>query len=109
MVALSRTMAGPFRAEQMISLEHSQALADQGTASVDAALLPTDAALAQWPDVCLSDVMAYYLRQGQPVFVPRAPTSGCGKRCTAERRVLGVGRVMDDGRVAPKRLVNDSG
>jgi len=108
-VALRRTMAGPFRAEQMISLEHLQALAEQGAASLDAALLPMEAALAQWPDVCLSDDMAYYLRQGQPVFVPRAPTSGWVKLCTADRRFLGVGRVMDDGRVAPKRLVNDSG
>src|SRR3569623_266986 len=108
-VALRRAMAGPFRAEQMISLEHLQALAEQGAASLDAALLPMEAALAQWPDVCLSDDMAYYLRQGQPVFVSRAPTSGWVKLCTADRRFLGVGRVMDDGRVAPKRLVNDSG
>src|SRR3569833_1189852 len=108
-VALRRTMAGPFRAEQMISLEHLQALAEQGAASLDAALLHMEAALAQWPDVCQSDEMAYYLRQGHPVFVQRAPTSGWVKLCTADRRFLGVGRVMDDGRVAPKRLVNDSG
>lgn len=103
--ALRRTAAGPFRAQEMLSLEQLQALADEGTAALDAALLPMDAALAHWPDVCLSDDMAYYLRRGQPVFVPRAPTSGWVKLRTADRRFLGVGCVLDDGRVAPKRLV----
>lgn len=103
--ALRRTGAGPFLAQQMITLEQMQTAAERGMDALDALLLPMDAALAQWPDVCLSDDMAYYLRQGQPVFVPRAPTSGWVKLRTADRRFLGVGQVMEDGRVAPKRLV----
>lgn len=104
--ALRRTAAGPFCAQQMITWEQLQTVAEQGLGALDAVLLPMDAALEQWPDVCLSDDMAYYLRQGQPVFVPRAPTSGWVKLRTTDRRFLGVGRVMEDGRVAPKRLVN---
>ncbi len=103
--ALRRTAAGPFKAEQMLSVETLQAAAEQGFAALDALLLPMDTALESWPDVCLSEDMAYFLRQGQPVFVPRAPTSGWVKLRTADRRFLGVGRVLEDGRVAPKRLV----
>jgi len=104
---LRRTAAGPFRAQQMIDMERLQALAEQGMEALDEVLLPMETALAQWPDICLSDEMAYYVRQGQPVFVPRAPTSGWVKLRTSDRRFLGMGQVMDDGRVAPKRLVSE--
>src|SRR3569623_2114540 len=104
---LRRTAAGPFRAQQMIDMERLQALAEQGMEALDEVLLPMEAALAQWPDICLSDEMAYYVRQGQPVFVPRAPTSGWVKLRTSDRRFLGMGQVMDDGRGAPKRLVSE--
>ena len=103
--ALRRTAAGPFQADQMIGMETLETTAEQGFAALEALLLPMDAALESWPDVCLSEDMAYFLRQGQPVFVPRAPTSGWVKLRTADRRFLGVGRVLEDGRVAPKRLL----
>lgn len=104
--ALRRTAAGPFQASQMVDLETLQAAAEQGLAALADFLLPMDAALEKWPDVCLSEDMAYFVRQGQPVFVPKAPTSGWVKLRTADRRFLGVGRVLEDGRVAPKRLVS---
>lgn len=104
--ALRRTAAGPFQASQMVGLETLQAAAEQGLAALADFLLPMDAALEKWPDVCLSEDMAYFVRQGQPVFVPKAPTSGWVKLRTADRRFLGVGRVLEDGRVAPKRLVS---
>ena len=45
-----------------------------------------------------------YLRQGQPVLVPKAPTQGWVRVYHAER-FLAVGEVQDDGRIAPKRLM----
>ena len=104
---LRRTAAGPFRSQQMITLERLRALAEGGMEVLDDALLPMETALMEWPDICLSDEMAYYVRRGQPVFVPRAPTSGWVRLSTSDRRFLGMGQVMDDGRVAPKRLVNE--
>lgn len=104
--ALRRTAAGPFQADQMVGMGTLQAAAEQDLATLGSFLLPMDAALEQWPDVCLSEDMAYFLRQGQPVFVPKAPTSGWVKLRTADRRFLGVGCVLEDGRVAPKRLVS---
>ncbi len=106
--ALRRTAAGPFQASQMVDMETLQAAAEQGLAVLERFLLPMDTALEKWPDVCLSEDMAYFLRQGQPVFVPKAPTSGWVKLRTADRRFLGVGCVLEDGRVAPKRLVSGS-
>jgi tRNA pseudouridine55 synthase len=103
---LRRTATGPFRGEQMVSLAQLEALAVEDFASLERLLLPMEAALEHWPEVCLSDDLAFYLRQGQAVFVPRAPTQGWVKLRTADQRFLGVGRILDDGRVAPKRLIS---
>ena len=103
---LRRTATGPFRGEEMVSLAQLEEAAAEDVASLERYLLPMESALDQWPEVCLSDDLAFYLRQGQAVFVPRAPTQGWVKLCTADQRFLGVGHVLDDGRVAPKRLVS---
>ncbi len=68
-------------------------------------LLPSDAAVLQWPAVKLSGDVSYYLRLGQPVMVPHAPTDGW-VRLYGNGAFLGVGEVLDDGRIAPRRLVD---
>jgi tRNA pseudouridine55 synthase len=40
------------------------------------------------------------------VLVPRAPTAGLVRLYSTQRRFLGVGEVLDDGRVAPRRLLD---
>ena len=106
---LRRTATGPFRAEQMASLAQLETAAAEGLAALDRFLLPMESALEHWPEVCLSDDLAFYVRRGQAVFVPRAPTQGWVKLRTADQRFLGMGRVLDDGRVAPKRLISGAG
>lgn len=108
-IVLRRTATGPFRAEQMVTMAQLEEAAVAGVETLDRFLLPIETALENWPDVCLSDDLAFYLRQGQAVFVPRAPTQGWVKLRTADQRFLGVGRVLDDGRVAPKRLIGGAG
>jgi tRNA pseudouridine55 synthase len=103
---LRRIATGPFVSGQMVSAEQLHAAAAEGFAALDGLLLPMEAALEQWPEVCLSDDLAFYLRQGQAVFVPRAPTQGWVRLRTADQGFLGMGRVLDDGRVAPKRLIS---
>jgi tRNA pseudouridine55 synthase len=51
---------------------------------------------------------AHYLMQGQPVQVSRAPTEGWVQLleiAEEEDIFLGVGEVLADGRIAPRRLV----
>ncbi|MAT84361.1 MAG: tRNA pseudouridine(55) synthase TruB [Gammaproteobacteria bacterium] len=106
-VALRRLSAGPFTEQDMVTFETLEAALEQG--SLDPFLLPVASAVGDWPEITLSDDTAYYLRQGQPVLVPQAPSSGWVR--LSERldegatRFLGVGEVLDDGRVAPRRLV----
>ena len=42
---------------------------------------------------------------GQPVLVPQAPTEGMVRLYDSGDVFLGVGEILDDGRVQPKRLV----
>jgi tRNA pseudouridine55 synthase len=102
---LRRIEAGPFGAEQMVSLAELEERADDGLESLDEVLLPIEAAVAHWPDVRLPEGVAYYIRRGQPVLVPHAPTEGWVRIFAGEDRFLGIGEVLDDGRVAPRRLL----
>lgn len=102
---LHRTRAGPFDATQMVTIDLLEAVAKEGLERLDALLQPMDSALAQWPDVLLAEDAAYFVRQGQAVRVSQAPAGEWVKLYTRQRAFLGVGRVLDDGRVAPKRLV----
>lgn len=103
---LRRTRSGPFNVEDARTLDDLEALAEEGMDALDAILLPMETALDEWPNVSLPDDVAYYLRMGQPVMVPHAPTRGLVRIYGRGRDFLGVGEVLSDGRIAPRRLVN---
>jgi len=103
--ALRRTGVGPFPMEGIIDAPTLEKAAEQGVDALDQLLLPMESAVSDWPDVCLSDDAAYYLRQGQAVLVPKAPTDGWVRLYAGEGLFLGVGQIQDDGKVAPKRLM----
>jgi tRNA pseudouridine55 synthase len=104
-VGLRRNGVGPFDDSNMIDMEALEATAAQGHHALDQLLLPMESGLAQWPDVRLTSDAAFYLRQGQPVLVPRAPTTGWVRLYEGDSRFLGMGEILDDGRVAPRRLM----
>jgi tRNA pseudouridine55 synthase len=103
--ALRRTVVGPFEASQMVSLADLEALAETGLEALDGVLVPMEGALSDWPAVSLPENAAYYLKKGQPVLVPRSPTRGWVRLYAAQGHFLGVGEVLDDGRIGPRRLV----
>jgi tRNA pseudouridine55 synthase len=105
--ALRRRAAGPYDESDLISFSVLEAAVEEG--SLDPFLQPTSSAVQGWPEVRLTDNTAYYLRKGQPVIVPHAPTSGWVRLAEVaddeSTRFIGVGEILDDGRVAPRRLV----
>lgn len=104
--ALRRTGVGALEGFPTYSLEALETLAgEQGLAALDELLIPMDAALPDWPEVRLSEDASFYLCKGQPVFVPKLKNSGLVRLYQGETRFLGLGTVLDDGRVAPKRLL----
>jgi len=102
---LRRTGSGPFREDEMVTMEELEKLAAAGSAALDRRLLSIDTVIREMPRVEMAETVAYYLRQGQPVIIPHAPTEGMLRIYTEDREFLGVGEVLDDGRIAPRRLV----
>ena len=103
-VALRRTGVGPYTDYPMYTMDELERVAAQGQSALDALLLPVDTALADWPEVRVSADSAFYLRQGQAVLVPKAPTSGWVRIFHGDQ-FLALGEVQDDGRIAPRRLM----
>ena len=107
--ALRRTAAGPFDESTMVSLDTLEVLAEREEyAPLDALLQPLDAALGDLPLVEVSEAGGFYIRQGQPVMVPNSPCSGMVRMGLETGEFLGIGEILDDGRVAPRRLIAES-
>jgi tRNA pseudouridine55 synthase len=103
---LRRTGVGPYDDRSMVSLDQVRhAFSEKLFQEMDDWMLPLESALAEWPQVELSADATFYMKQGQPILVPNAPTSGWVRLYTNETDFLGVGQILDDGRVAPKRLM----
>lgn len=104
--SLRRTQVGDFDLQNSVSLEKlEETLAESGFTGIDEMLLPSETAIADWPGLNLSEDAAYYLKQGQAVLVPKAPTEGWVRLYEGQDHFLGIGCILDDGRVAPKRLI----
>jgi len=105
---LRRTGVGPFLEQEsrFTTLEEvERCVPAEGFEVLDALLLPLESALGHWPPVRLSADAAFYLRQGQAVLVPRAPTQGLVRLYDPSQKFIGVGCILDDGKVQPKRLL----
>lgn len=101
---LRRLGVANYLAEQMVSLETLQSLS---SAECEQKLLSLDSLLNEWPIVEISQAAAYYLYRGQAVLLPNLPKQGFMRLLLQEsRRFIGVGEILEDGRIAPRRLVD---
>ncbi len=64
-----------------------------------------DSLLTGLPAVRLTSLAAHYLCQGQAVTARHGLAPGWVRLYEEERRFIGLGEVLDDGRVAPRRLL----
>ena len=104
---LRRLQAGIFRIEDCITPAALQAgYAEGGLEAIDALLRPADQAIEHLPRVDLSADSALYVRQGQAVMVRPAPASEL-VRLYDNNEFIGIGGMLDDGRVAPRRLIKE--
>jgi tRNA pseudouridine55 synthase len=100
--SLRRTAVGEFSLAEAYPLESLENLPDERLSEV---LLPMDRIVAGLPSVQLNEELDFYLRRGQPVLIPKAPTQGWVRLYARQTVFRGVGEVLDDGRVAPRRLL----
>jgi len=103
---LYRNGVSKFTSDQMVSMETILERANHGNEALDDLLLPIDSIIGDMPQVTLNGAITRYIENGQPVMVPQAPTEGYLRIYNENHDFIGIGEVLDDGRVAPKRLVN---
>ena len=106
--ALRRLRAGPFEIADSLTMAEVTGFKEQAQTVMDQALLSVSAAVSDWPRSVLSELTASYLMQGQPVQVPNSPVSGwvsLFSEVEDDSNFIGVGEILDDGRIAPRRLV----
>ncbi len=110
-VGLRRLASGPFSLNQALTLEELEILLqNKGFDGLDRSLLPVAEIVSDWPALEVPDMTAAFFKQGQAVQIAKAPTAGWVRifsEATANRALefLGVGEILEDGRVTPKRLV----
>ena len=108
--ALHRVQSGPFEESQTLTLEALEELAaDQEPTQLDHLLLPVDTAVADRMLVELDDLSAGYFQLGQSVMSNKAFRQGQEGDIVRVFRhggtFLGIGKVTEEGKVAPKRLI----
>lgn len=102
--ALRRIGAGPYDAGDLVTMDDIESCAKDGHAALDRLLRPLDTALPDWPKVDCDPDTGFYLLNGQAVQVPNAPASGAVRLYQEGTGLIGLGEILPDGRVAPKRL-----
>ncbi len=106
LTALERTEVGDFTLAQSLTFEQLQAVIDSsGFEGLDQQLISPEEAVNHLPLVELHAGEGYYVRLGQAIFVPNAPLEGLVRIKEGEGDFIGIGEMLDDGRMAPKRLV----
>jgi tRNA pseudouridine55 synthase len=100
---LRRPFVNPYQQQKMYTFEELEALPKDTLLKT---LLPVETSLHAFTAIHLSTSAAFYMRMGQPVMVSQLPKSGLVRMYSENDRFLGVGEVLDDGRVAPRRLVS---
>jgi tRNA pseudouridine55 synthase len=106
--ALRRLRAGPFDIDASFTLPELIDRKENADGELDELLLSARSAVRDWPCSVLSALTASYLMQGQSVQVPNSPRSGwvsLFQEVEDDANFIGVGEILDDGRIAPRRLV----
>ncbi|MBL4819492.1 MAG: tRNA pseudouridine(55) synthase TruB [Gammaproteobacteria bacterium] len=105
---LKRTQAGVFTESESVTIQHLREIRDSSEtedfSGLDEYLIDMDAAISDLPEVILPEVSAGWVKQGQAVLVRHLPEQGLVRLYQGEV-FIGIGHILDDGRVAPRRMI----
>ena len=104
--ALRRMSVAGFTEDQMVSMDALERMAED-PAGLARLLLPVDAGLVSMPSAALTNDEAYYFCHGHPVGHGGA-FEGLVRVYDQRSAFLGVGEVLPDGRITPRRLFIES-
>jgi len=102
LLALRRLEAGMFNIAQAKTIEQLTAMSAE---ELQHALIAIDSPLQAFPAVCLSELQTVAIKYGQSVQLVAASIEGT-VRLYHDEVFLGLGEMLLDGKIAPKRLFN---
>ena len=102
MIGLRRTETAGYLLSQAVTIEQLETMLIEARKDL---LLPVDSAIENLPKVILNSDAAYYLMQGQAVWQAGKVPNGNLRLYDEQNHFLGLGGLQDDGKIAPKRLM----
>ncbi len=102
LIGLRRTETAGYVLSQAIAIEQLETLSIEVR---DALLLPVDSAIEGLPVVTLNADAAYFIMQGQSVWMAGKIPNSDLRLYDEKNSFLGLGFLQDDGKIAPKRLM----
>lgn len=105
LIGLRRTATANYKISQAVTLEQFEAMSNEERL---AALAPPDSAVQYLPAIVLNNDSSFYLLQGQAVWRSGVIPSGLLRLYNEQQVFLGLGELQDDGKIAPKRLMQQA-
>jgi len=102
LIGLRRTETAGYLLPQAISIEQLECMSIEAR---DALLLPVDSAIDSVPKIILNADAAYYMMQGQSVWLAGKIPNSDLRLYDENNSFLGLGFLQADGKIAPKRLI----
>ena len=108
LIVLRRTATADYQLRDAVTIDQLEAMS---MTEKDAQLLTVDSSLQGFPQITISMDAAFYLLQGQSIWQSGAITKNIRpqdefKIYDDSGRFLGLGKLLEDGKIAPKRLLN---
>jgi tRNA pseudouridine55 synthase len=102
---LRRSAVTPFQQEKMYTLEELEEIRQsQGLEALRRQMLPLESSVQNHPAIHLTTAATFYLRMGQPVVATHIRTKGLIRLFSDNGEFIGIGEMLEDGRVTPRRL-----
>jgi len=106
---LHRSAVSPYQESTMYTMaELEEIVKQQGKQALRQYLLPLETSVQSFPALHLTTAAVFYLRMGQPVMASHVRTKGLIRLYSDDGQFMGIGEMLDDGRVTPKRLLGYS-
>lgn len=102
LIGLRRTATANYSIARAVTITQLEALS---LTQRDDLLLPVDSAIESLPKIILNEDAAYYLMQGQAIWQSGKIPNGDLRIYNQQNQFLGLGFLQDDGKIAPKRLL----
>ena len=103
---LDRKAVHPYWQEPSYTLDYLTELAEQGLDVLDQCLLPVKSALTDLPELIIDTTAVDLLKNGVAVEAHNAKHSSLLSLVAESGEFIGIGKILPNGLIAPKRIMN---